>query len=140
MIRRYKKGDALNVLVQEAQKEEFNEAVQAFDEVGAYSLVGDDGEVLAVFGYALDEGNVADCYALISFNAGRYLLQAIRFLKAEIFKQAMRLKLSKLRMTVRTGFAAGVRFARLLGFDFTHNLPRFYNEIDYQLFERMERK
>lgn len=139
MIREYRNGDALKVLVQKAQEDEFVEAVAGFDQVGAYTLVDSADNVLAVFGYAVDGNEVADGYALISRLAGRRLLEPVRFGRGEIPRLMRRLRLARFRITVKTGFAAGVRFARLLGFEAAEILPRFYKENDYQLFERIEK-
>lgn len=139
MIREYRNGDVLKVLVQKAQEDEFVEAAAGFDQVGAYTLVDGVGDVLAVFGYAVDGRGAADGYALISRRAGRYLLEPVRFGRMEIPRLMRRLKLVRFQITVKAGFAAGERFARLLGFEAAEILPRFYKENDYQLFERIEK-
>jgi hypothetical protein len=41
-------------------------------------------------------------------------------------------------MTVKKDFRAGRRLAELIGFYFAAELPRFYLDEDYQLFERKE--
>lgn len=137
MMREYRNGDGLKVAVQKMQADEAVEGAAYFDHVGKYSLVKDDGEILAVFGYAGEAGRIADCYALVSQEAGRHLLEAVRFLQKEIPAVLQRCGFSGVRMTVRVGFDAGGRFAKMLGFEPAGMLPDFYNGNDYQLFERI---
>ncbi len=137
MIRKYRNGDGLKVAVQKAQADEAVEGAAYFDNVGKYSLVRSDGEVAAVFGYAGETGTVADCYALIAGDIGGQLIEAVRFFRSEIPLVLERYGFTGVQMTVKKNFAAGARFARMLGFDFAGELPKFYNENDYQLFERI---
>ncbi len=95
------------------------------------------GDVLAVFGYVGQAGDAADCYALIAGDVGGRLIEAVRFLRREIPKVAARSGFASVRMTVRADFAAGKRFARMLGFLPVEILPDFFNGYDYQLFERI---
>ncbi|MCM1324635.1 MAG: hypothetical protein NC218_10975 [Acetobacter sp.] len=138
MIRVYQRGDAWRVMVQHWQLDEAVDGVRYFDNVGKYSLIGEDGKVLAVFGYVVDQSAV-DCYALVGGNARRGLREAVRFLKRSIPMTMRELRVCLARMTVKKGFSAGERFALMLGFYPTEILPKFYNENDYQLFERMEK-
>ena len=139
MMREYRNGDALRVLVQRAQEDEFSDGCAGFDRVGLYTLLGDDGSVLAVFGVCFSAEGVADCYALIAQAAGRKLLEAVRFLLREIPPFMRRKKLKQMRMTVKKDFMAGRRFAQMIGFCAADVLPKFYKENDYQLFERIEK-
>lgn len=139
MIRRYRNGDALRVAVQQAQQDEAVDGCGGFDHVGLCSLVDDDDNVLAVFGVCLAAPSVMDCYALMAQQAGRKLLEAVRFLRREI-PSFMRMRGVKLlRMTVKKDFLAGQRFALMIGFGAAEVLPKFYKENDYQLFERIEK-
>ena len=137
MIRVYRNGDGLKVAVQKRQGDEAVEGAGYFDQVGKYTLVRKDGEVLAVFGYAGEVGKMADCYALIAQNAGGHLLEAVRFLRQEIPLVLQRCGYVGVQMTVRSGFDAGRRFALMLGFQPAEILADFYNGNDYQLFERI---
>lgn len=137
VIRGYRNGDALRVLVQKAQIDEAEEGAVCFDNVGKYTLLNTAGDVMAVFGYAGEKGGVADCYALIAETAGRNLFEAVRFLRLKIPEDIKREGFVGAQMTVKMDFAAGGRFARMLGFREAEILPKFYNENDYQLFERI---
>lgn len=137
MIREYRNGDALKVLVQQAQADEAVEGAVCFDNVGKYSLVGTDGTILGVFGFTGKAGGKAECYAFIADNAGRHLLEAVRFFWREIPPIWRKSGYAGAQMTVKKGFVAGERFARMLGFEFAGDLPKFFNGNDYQLFERI---
>ncbi len=136
MIRQYEVGDALKICVQQAQRDEAVVGAKLFDDVGAYSLVNSCGEILAVFGYEADEGEIY-CYALISEYVGRKLLEAVRFLHTEIPLKAKQMGRKRVLMTVRKGFSQAERFACLLGFKKGEVLPLFFNGNDYQVFERI---
>lgn len=137
MIRGYEVGDAGRVEVQEAQVKEGECFAKCFDEVSGYSLVDDGtGEVLAVFSYQVDEDEIAWCYALIGKKSGRKMLHIVRFLRCEIEEQMKRLGVKKVCMTVKKGFLAAERLARLLGFAEGALCPSFYDGMDYQIFER----
>lgn len=137
MMRVYQTGDVLKVKAQQAQIDEVFEAVKYFDEVGAYSLIDEDENVLAVFGFAVTGDGAADCYALVSQRVGKYLIEAIRFFNLMFPKLMKKFSLDVVYMTVKSQFRSGERFAGLLGFKKVSDLPQFYNGNDYQLFERI---
>lgn len=141
MIRNYRQGDAQRVRVQTAQRAEARQFAAEFDHIPAFTLAGDvpGRPVLAVFGYRPDKASgTAECFALVGADAGPYLLQAVRFLRRAIASEARRSGIRRVTMTVREGFAPGMRLARLLGFIQTGVLPDFFNQETYLFFERME--
>ena len=136
MIRKYLFNDALAVCVQQAQQHEANDFADAFNYIEAYTLQDQEGNVLAVCGFSVDEEGCAECFALIGKNIGKYLLQLVRFLKIEIPRLMIERCVFLVRMTVKKGFKAGERMACLLGFSYVKELPLFYMNCDYLLFER----
>lgn len=106
---------------------------------------GNGGRVLAVFGFRIEGGDIttgreAECFALVGIDAGRKLIEAVRYFRRYIPRQAVRLGVRRVTMTVRRGFAAGVRLAGMLGFSPAGILENFFNGEDYQIFERAEKQ
>jgi len=138
MIRNYHKGDSFKVKVQSEQVGEASMYADFFDRITAFTLEDDNKEIMAVFGYMICEQNRAECFALIGENIGRNMLQLVRFLIRFIPVEMRAHHISKVWMTVKKDFRAGRRLAELIGFYFAAELPRFYLDEDYQLFERKE--
>ncbi len=138
MIRGYKNGDALKVKVQDAQKKEAEVFASFFDTIQAYSLIGENNEILAVCGFVINENHEGECFALFGKNARKKMLELVRFLQKEIPKMMKKYQLNKAVMTVQKGFVAGERLARLLGFCAQGVLPKFFFNNDYQFYERKE--
>lgn len=106
---------------------------------------GSGGRVLAVFGFRIEGGDIttgreAECFALVGIDAGRKLIEAVRYFRRYIPRQAARLGVRRVTMTVRRGFAAGARLAGMLGFSPAGILENFFNGEDYQIFERAEKQ
>lgn len=106
---------------------------------------GSGGRVLAVFGFRIEGGDIttgreAECFALVGIDAGRKLIEAVRYFRRYIPRQASRLGVRRVTMTVRRGFAAGARLAGMLGFSPAGILEKFFNGEDYQIFERAEKQ
>lgn len=106
---------------------------------------GSSGRVLAVFGFRIEGGDIttgreAECFALVGIDAGRKLIEAVRYFRRYIPRQAARLGVRRVTMTVRRGFAAGARLAGMLGFSPAGILEKFFNGEDYQIFERAEKQ
>lgn len=106
---------------------------------------GSGGRVLAVFGFRIEGGDIttgreAECFALVGIDAGRKLIEAVRYFRRYIPRQAARLGVRRVTMTVRRGFAAGARLAVMLGFSPGGILEKFFNGEDYQIFERAEKQ
>lgn len=106
---------------------------------------GNGGRVLAVFGFRIEGGDIttgreAECFALVGIDAGRKLIEAVRYFRRYIPRQAVRLGVRRVTMTVRRGFAAGARLAGMLGFSPAGILENFFNGEDYQIFERAEKQ
>lgn len=106
---------------------------------------GSGGRVLAVFGFRIEGGDIttgreAECFALVGIDAGRKLIEAVRYFRRYIPRQAVRLRVRRVTMTVRRGFAAGARLAGMLGFSPAGILENFFNGEDYQIFERAEKQ
>lgn len=106
---------------------------------------GSGGRVLAVFGFRIEGGDIttgreAECFALVGIDAGRKLIEAVRYFRRYIPRQAVRLGVRRVTMTVRRGFAAGARLAGMLGFSPAGILEKFFNGEDYQIFERAEKQ
>ena len=135
-IRGYQKGDAFKVRAQKEQEAEAKEFGGFFDDITAYSLC-EENKILGVFGYVIDEKNEAYCYGLLSQNAAPYLGFLIRFIKKETALVCDQKKVVKVMMTVKKSFDHAGRFAKLLGYSYAKDLPRFYENEDYQLFERI---
>lgn len=106
---------------------------------------GSGGRVLAVFGFRIEGGDIttgreAECFALVGIDAGRKLIEPVRYFRRYIPRQAARLGVRRVTMTVRRGFAAGARLAGMLGFSPAGILEKFFNGEDYQIFERAEKQ
>ncbi|MBR2273253.1 MAG: hypothetical protein IJ864_00230 [Alphaproteobacteria bacterium] len=136
MIRKYLFHDALKVILQPEQAAEAAEFACFFDDIKSYTLVDDNGGVLAVFGYRLASALEAECFALIGANCGKKMLSLVRFLQTEIPLVMQKKCLNRAIFTVQKNFAAAYRLAVLLGFHCVAELPNFYLNIDYLLFER----
>ena len=135
MIRRYKIGDALLVDVQNEQKDEAKEGRLFFDKIIAYSLVDDDGRVLAVMGYKIIE-NRAECFALVGKNIGCKIIELIKFVKNKMKVDAVKWGVNRIFITVKDGFFNAKRMAKILGFKQVYKLPSFFNGSDYFLYEK----
>lgn len=138
MIRKYERGDVFLIDVQEQQKHEFAQAVLYFDEVGKFSLVDDNGDVLAVFGYVISDEKIGECFALLSKNIGQKIIQLIRFLKSNIPIIMNKKHIKSAIMTVKCDFSKAKKMAEILGFAAGEILPQFFCGIDYQIYERMK--
>ncbi len=139
MIRKYRTGDVRLVAVQQAQTEEADGAVSGFEQITAYTLAGDDGAVLAVFGFDGAKDGVCDVYALLGQDCGGKMTELLRFMQKELRRVMRCYRFHAARATVKKGFAAGERFIRMLGFSYKALLPQFYNGNDYLLFEKEEK-
>lgn len=138
MIAVYQTGDAECILPQAMQVEEAADFASCFDEIEAYSLIDENsGMVTAVFGYRVCDDK-AECFALLGDNVCYQLREMLVFLKKLIPEKMAELGLKCVYATIKKGFAAGVKFAEMLGFHWTADLPNFYLGCDYQLFERRE--
>jgi hypothetical protein len=130
-------NDARRVKVQKIQRKEAKKFALFFNDIRAYSVVDDNKEIRAVFGYKIGHHQTAECFALRGENMGKFMPEFVRFLLKEIPKQMKINRVWRVTMSVKKGFDAGVRLARILGFCFVADLPRFYDGEDYQLFERV---
>jgi len=135
-IRAYEKGDAFKVKAQKEQEKEAKEFAGSFDEITAYSLC-EGNEILGVFGYVIDEKKEACCYAIFSKNVAPFLGFLIRFIKKETDLVCRKNKGLKVMMTVKKNYFQAAKFAKLLGFCYKRDLHGFYENEDYQLFERI---
>ncbi len=138
MIRKYISGDVFKVKVQKEQEAEVYQAYVGFEQIEAYTLV-DDKNVLAVFGFLLNEKNEAECVALISQNIGLKLAELLRFLIKEIPFVMKKRNIFRAFMTVKTSFSQARKMAVMLGFKAVKKLPSFFGGIDYEIFERREK-
>lgn len=137
MIRTYQKGDGARVLVQPEQALEARNFARFFDDIVSYTLTDNDGMIKAVFGYRLNGLKQAEAFAIIGKNiAPSGLLEIIRFLHVFIPLKMQEKNVSSLKITVKKDFLNAHRLARFLGFSYLADLPAFYLNQDYQLFER----
>lgn len=137
MIVKYQKGDAALVLPQPMQEKEALEFATFFDTIEGYSLIDEkSGAVAAVFGFRLNDQSTAEGFALLSQISIRYLRELVQFLKNFIPQKMAKIGIESLLVTVKKNFKAGEKFVSLLGFNYAAELPNFYGEDDYQLFER----
>ena len=137
MIRKYERGDVLKVDVQLEQLDEAEECGGFFEEITAYSLVDDKGDVLAVMGYRIIRTG-AECFALLGENVGSKMIELIRFIKCKIKVEATKNKVDRIFITVKDGFDNAKRMAEILGFVKVADLPLFFNGNDYLLYEKKE--
>lgn len=135
MIRRYRIGDALKVDVQYEQVDEAKEYGVFFDEIIAYSMVDDDGIILAVIGYKIIEDR-AECFALLGKNIGNKMIELVRFIQNKIKNDAIKWGINRILITVKDGFINAGRMANMLGFMKMAKLPSFFNGNDYFLYEK----
>lgn len=138
MIRKYISGDVFRIKVQEEQKDEVYQAYVGFEKIEAFTLLDGD-EVLAVFGFLIDEKNEAECFALISSDIKKKLGELICFLRNKIPLVMKERGVIRAFMTVKSNFYQAKRMAVLLGFKAVEKLPSFFNGIDYEIFERREK-
>lgn len=137
MIVKYQKGDAALIYPQPMQEKEAMEFATFFDTIEAYSLIDEkSGAVAAVFGFRLNDKSTAEGFALLSQISTRYLRELVQFLKIFIPQKMVEAGVKSLMVTVKKNFAAGRKFVSFLGFDYAAELPNFYQNDDYQLFER----
>lgn len=136
MITAYQSGDAFKVEVQDEQKEEAEKFASFFDGIKAYSLIDNDGNIIAVCGYIINENKEGECFALLGKKCGRKMIEFVRFGQKEIPRVMRLYGLKRGLMTVRKGFLAGERLAHLFGFYAVGLLENFYLNNDYQLYER----
>ena len=135
MIRRYKIGDALRIDVQHEQIDEARDSKLFFDKIIAYTLVDDNGDVLAVMGYKVIKDR-AECFALLGKNIGNKMIELVRFIQKKIVQEAIKWEVCKIFITVKEGFDNAKRMADILGFKRVAKLPSFFNGCDYLLYER----
>ena len=137
MIVKYQKGDAALIYPQPIQEKEALEFATFFDTIEAYSLIDEKcGAVAAVFGFRLNDNCAAEGFALLSQISIRYLRELVQFLKNFIPQKMIETGVKSLLVTVKKNFTAGKKFVSFLGFNYVAELPNFYGEDDYQLFER----
>lgn len=136
MIRRYKKGDALKVMVQNQQKEEAIFNAQFFDEIVAYSI-DDEDEILGVFGFEIKD-NIGYCYALLGENIKGKMYEFIKFVRQKIKTEICKNKVDRVLITVKENFDNAKKMAKILGFYEVAKLPLFFNGENYLLYERKE--
>ncbi len=126
------------VEVQEAQAEEARENVDGFEDIEAFTLVDNGGRVQAVFGYQEMESGTCGAYALLGKDCGRQMIELVRFMPAQLRRAMQAYGWKRAQLTVKKDFAAGKRFAEMLGFAFWAELPQFYGGNDYLLYEMEE--
>lgn len=139
MIRKYERGDVWRVKAQHEQEDELADVGGGFEQIVAYSLVGDGGDVLAVFGFDKGTNGVGEVYAMIGGEAGRKIVELFRFMKKELRWVMRNYDCKVVRATVKKGFAQGERFVAMLGFCCKGRLAQFYKGNDYLLFEKEEK-
>ena len=138
MIRKYISGDVFKIRVQKEQEDEVYQAHFGFEEIEAFTLLDED-EILAVFGFRIDDKNEAECFALISYNIGRKLGEMVRFLVKKIPLLMRERGVFRTFMTVKSSFYQARRMAVLLGFEAVEKLPSFFYGNDYEIYERIEK-
>ena len=136
MIRKYMKGDAKKVDVQEEQLHEIKAGIDFFDFISAYTLVDND-KILGVWGFDFISKNEVQCFALLGKECGKKIVELIKFLKMRIPLEMNKLKLQRAIFTVKDDFLQAHRMAKMLGFRVVKKLPLFFDGCDYQLYERV---
>lgn len=135
MIRRYITGDAKKVDVQDEQIFEALEGAKCFDEIEAYSLIGDDDRVLGVIGFRIvEEGG--EGFAILGKKIGNKMVSLIRFIDRLIKDKSAKFGLEKVFITVKKNFYDGKRFGNMLEFLEVAELEKFFNNEDYLLLMR----
>lgn len=138
IIRAYRAGDTEKISVQEAQREEYEQAGSGFAKLPYARVLSDEkGHIFAMWGYRLEREGEAQGFALLSAVIGRRLLPLIRQLRGEIPQLMKAENVRRLMITVRADFAQGERMARLLNFYPVRKMPHYFLNYDYQLFERI---
>ena len=135
MIRRYITGDAKKVDVQDEQIFEALEGAKCFDEIEAYSLIGDDEEVLGVFGFRIVEDR-GEGFAILGKKIGHKMVSLVRFIDRLIRDKSAKLGIEKVFITVKKSFYEGKRFGNMLEFFEVAELEKFFNNEDYVLLMR----
>ena len=135
MIRKYMKGDAKKVDVQEEQLHEIKAGIDFFDFISAYTLV-DNEKILGVFGFDFISKHEVQCFALLGKECGKKIIELVKFLKMIIPHKMSKLKLQRAIFTVKDDFLQAHRMAGMLGFKVVKKIPLFFDGYDYQLYER----
>ena len=138
MIRGYLLGDSLKVRVQKKQAEEAACFAAYFDNIKAYTLTDKtQSNVKAVFGYRINRAECAEAYALVGFDIGiGGLLETVHFFKRKIPLLMRQNQVECLQVSIQKDFLQALKLVCLLGFEFRAELPDFFGQRDYQLFER----
>ena len=135
MIRKYKKGDAKKVNVQDEQILEAMDGAVCFDKITAFSLIDKKGKVLAVFGFRVI-GNKGEGFALLGKKIGNKMILLFRFVDRLIKLETKRRGINKVFITVKKNFDKAFRLAHLWGFKEVKKLPHFFYDEDYVLMVR----
>ena len=135
MIRRYKIGDARKVIVQDEQICEALIGVKLFDEIVAYSLLGDDDCVLGVVGFRIVEDR-GEGFAILGRKIGNKMISLVRFIERLIKRETKKHGIEKVFITVKKNFYEGKRLGKMLNFFEVAELEKFFNNEDYLLLMR----
>lgn len=100
---------------------------------GEAFTVAVDGEIVAVIGLIHQWDGCARAYAFLGENAGRSMMQITRQVRAYLAKCTTR----RIEAAVQDDFAAGHRWARILGFKTEGWMRKYWNEHDALLYARV---
>jgi RimJ/RimL family protein N-acetyltransferase len=103
----------------------------------AWSLIDDDGKVVAVIGAMETHTGVAYLWTFMSCDASKHLLTIYRFTRTWIDRLGFR----RLECTVLSGFKAAHRWMRLLGFkrETSRPMKKWDGVDDFHLYSKIAR-
>ncbi len=135
MIRQYIIGDAKKVDVQDEQIFEALEGAKCFDEIEAYSFIGDDDKVLGVVGFRIVEDR-GEGFAILGKKIGNKMVSLVRFIDRLIKEKMIKLGIEKVFITVKKSFYNGKRMGEMLDFCEVAEMENFFGDEDYLLMMR----
>lgn len=133
IVRKYQKGDLDGFCFQPEQLWEKDAICVGGN---AMSMVSDDGIVAVVWYEKVWEGRFC-LYSVISAKAGKRMLALVRALRRLIADKSAEEHAERLEMTVVRGFDAGIRLAKMLGFEYEGTMRKVVKGLDFHLFARI---
>lgn len=137
IVRQFLPADLLLIALQPHQRALSAEVatVSYAEQLAAHGeafTVAVDGEVVAVIGLIHQWDGCARAYAFLGEHAGRHMVQITRRVRDYLAKCPVR----RIEAAVQDDFAAGHRWAKLLGFTVEGWMRKYWNDHDALLYAR----
>lgn len=137
MIRQYKNGDLEKIKIQDKQRAEIGDGLKHFENEA--TLVFSEGDdVYAIVHPFYEAGGRVFLAALIGADAKKKAVKMFKLMKNIIDEWLETKQASRIEMVTQSNFEPANRLAMMLGFEYEGTMKKYYNEIDFNMWGRIQ--